>query len=232
MLLLLLAISLDLLFLLPLLLRLAWLLFDLLVGFNLFVLSLYYLLFSRLLLLLQLLLLQLLLLLGRLPLLLFHPLVLLLHLFPFLLHALLLLLLHAFPHLDRLFTEVGAVVLVIELVSDGDGVVDVEVVSDVVQSFHNSCEFLAEDEFFAGEDDGDGEEVDVKAAILCREDAFPDPDGVEECEVLRVEERDPAEAVVERVDFEVVQALPHNWIDDLRRFGVTMSIWLTSLSLP
>ena len=153
---------------------------------------------------------------GCLSLILFRPLAFLLRFFPLLLRALLLLPVHSLPHLRCLFSEVGALVGVVELVGDGDGVVDVEGVPDVVQRFHDCGELLGEDEGFAGEDDGDGEEVDVEEAVVGGEDAFPDPDGVEECEVLGVEERDPAEAVVEGIDFELVEALPDCGVDDLR----------------
>lgn len=91
---------------------------------------------------------------------------------------------------------------------------------------------MIEDEFFAGEDDGNCEEIDVKAAVLCWKNAFPDPDSVEQCEILSIEEGDPSETIIKRVDFEVIQALPYSWIYDLYNTDITMSIWLTSLSLP
>lgn len=90
--------------------------------------------------------------------------------------------------------------------------------------FEDEGELIFEDEVPAGHDDGDGQELDVFCPVVGGEDAFPQPESVEEGEILGVDEGDPAEAVEEGVDLEFLHALPDSGFDDLHGGMGTASI--------
>jgi hypothetical protein len=60
----------------------------------------------------------------------------------------------------------------------------------------------------AGDDEGEGEGVDVAGAVVSCKDALPETESFEKLELLAEEERDPAKGVVEGVDAECFEALP------------------------
>lgn len=107
-----------------------------------------------------------------------------------------------------------------------------DMVLHILEIGHDDSELAFDDGFLAGEDDGDGEEVDELHAVLLREDDLPQTQGVEQREILGVEQSYPAEAVEERIDFESVQSAPDIGVDHLAYSTLTTSISLKSLSFP
>jgi len=76
-------------------------------------------------------------------------------------------------------------------------------------------ELIIDDEVFAGNDYTDGKKFYVLHSVVGWENALPDSEGIEEGEILSIEQGDPSETVKERVDFEFLHPFPDVWLDDL-----------------
>lgn len=73
--------------------------------------------------------------------------------------------------------------------------------SDVLEILEHPCKLILDDEVFTVYDNSDCEVFYVLHAVVPWKNALPDAEGVEEWEVLSVEESDPSEAVEKWINF-------------------------------
>jgi len=74
------------------------------------------------------------------------------------------------------------------------------VILDFLKVLEDECKVFEANNLFAGYYDRNGKEIYVLQAIVGWEDAFPDPQGIEESEILSIKEGNPTKTIVEGVN--------------------------------
>lgn len=79
----------------------------------------------------------------------------------------------------------------------------------------NHSKIVVQNGLFASDDDRNGYKIDILDSLFNCKHALPNPHNVKQFEILSIEQSDPPKTIEKRIDFQLLESVPNQRLNDL-----------------